>query len=301
MTISSRGAKKLLINHRQLRTTANWTLSKTISLPRLTWNFHRPSLHNSTPQACANNTKLQFRSLILPPDRASESQRDPVPPTTGWNDADLITENMLRSGFRSWGLVIYRCTYKSDSDWEEFMRRYLYHVHHTLEYDDGLDLLPYFEPTVMDDKTRFDGVTPAIVRDYFNQWARTACETEQGVSFHRASRAMSARYKLCLMVDEEALLSVLNGPDVDGYNATGFVRLINGRWEPEFLTEEENEAYGGLTPENNFEPVMGCTLEHVGWMNICYDRAQIGPCAHIRCEGTWWNLYIRPPKMAFFF
>ncbi|PCG89192.1 Hypothetical protein PENO1_106090 [Penicillium occitanis (nom. inval.)] len=301
MTHYTRGAKNLLMGQR----TASWTLSKTLFAkpPRLTWNFHHPSLHNSIPQACANNTKLQFRSIVLPPDRPSESRRDPVPSSTGWNEADLIAKNMLNNGFRSWGLVIYRCTYKSHSDWEEFMRRLLFHVHQTLEYSDSLDLLDSFMPTVMDDKTRFDGVSPAIVRDYFNQWARTACETEQGVSFNYASRASSARYRLCLMVDEEALLSILNIPHeaVDGNNDTGFVILINGQWKPEFLTEEDLKAYHSPPPENNFEPVKGCTLEDVGWMNVCYDRAQIVPSAYIRNSGIWGDWYIRPPEITFNF
>jgi hypothetical protein len=73
---------------------------------------------------------------------------------------------MLGDGFRSWGDVVYRCTYKSDSDWEEFMRRFLFHVRRTLEDYDGLNMLDSFMPTtVIDDKPRFDGVTPAIVRD----------------------------------------------------------------------------------------------------------------------------------------
>lgn len=64
-----------------------------------------------------------------------------------------------------------------------------FHIRKTLEYYNGLDILDSFVPPVMDGKTRFDGINPSIVRDYFNQWARTACETEQGVSFKRASRA----------------------------------------------------------------------------------------------------------------
>lgn len=111
------------------------------------------------------------------------------------------------------------------------MRRFLYHARETLEYYDGLVMLDSFVPTVMDDKTRLDGVTPSIVRDYFNQWARTACETEQGVPFNRAQWANTVRYKFCIMVDEEALQSGLDIPleDVDHYNDAGFVVLVNGR------------------------------------------------------------------------
>ncbi|KAF7136733.1 hypothetical protein CNMCM5793_006051 [Aspergillus hiratsukae] len=219
------------------------------------------------------------------------------------NEADVIEKNMLDDGFRTWGLVIYRCTYKSDSDWEEFMRRFLHHVRDTLEYYDGLDMLDSFVPTVMDDKTRLDGATASIVRDYFNQWARTACETEQGVPFDRAQWAHTARYRLCIMVDEEALQSVLDIPleDLDAYNETGYVILVNGRWEPGFLSEEELEAFTSPPPENNFEPVLGCTLEDVGWMKVCYDRAQILASAFMRNGPDWQAQYRRPPEITFNF
>ncbi|KAJ5123981.1 uncharacterized protein N7515_007806 [Penicillium bovifimosum] len=217
------------------------------------------------------------------------------------NEADVIEKNMLDDGFRTWGLVIYRCTYKSDSDWKEFMRRFLYHVRDTLEYYDGLDMLDSFVPTVMDDKTRFDGVTPSIVRDYFNQWARTTCETEQGVPFDRAQWANTARYKFCIMVDEEALQSVLDisPEDVVRYNDTGFVVLVNGRWEPRFLGEEELGGYTSPPQENNFEPVQGCTLEDVGWMKVRYDRAQIVASAFMRNCLDWELQYRRPPEITF--
>lgn len=84
------------------------------------------------------------------------------------------------------------------------------------------------------------------------------------------------------MVDEEALLSVLKIPpeEVDGYNKTGFVILINGQWEPEFL-------FDSPLPENNFEPVKECILEDVGWMNVRYHRAQIVSSAFMNDSGTW--------------
>lgn len=181
------------------------------------------------------------------------------------------------------------------------MRRFLSHVRQTLEIHDGLDMLDSFVPTVIDDKKRLDGVPPSIVRDYFNQWARIACETEQGVPFDCAMREMAVRYNVCIMVDEEALQSVLDIPleDVDGYNENGFVILVNGRWEPYFLSEEELEGYTSPPQENNFEPVQGCTLEDVGWMKVRYDQAQIVASAYMRDDSGWNAEYRRPPEIAF--
>lgn len=101
-----------------------------------------------------------------------------------------------------------------------------------------------------------------------------ACETEQGVLYKRAESAYLARYRLCIMVNEEALQSVLEIPteDLEAYNTTGFVILINGRWPPEW-DPEELTAGGG--PADGYEPVYGCTLDEVGWMKVRYNEAQI--------------------------
>ena len=88
---------------------------------------------------------------------------------------------------------------------------------------------------------------------------------------------------------------------MDGYNNTGFVILVNGRWEQGFLGEEELKGYTSLPQENNFEPVQGCTLEDVGWMKVCYDRAQIVASAFMHDGPEWEAQYRRPPEIAFNF
>ena len=216
-----------------------------------------------------------------------------------YNGADVIEQNMLDSGFRTWGLVIYRCTYKSDPDWEEFMSRVLYQVRSRLEPLDGLDMLDSFVPTVMDNKTLFDGVTPYSVRDHFNEWASTACEAEQGVPFSRARWSPTARYGLCIMVDEEALRSVLDIPreELDGYSHTGFVILINGRQVAELQGGEE---FDEPIKDDDFEPLHGCTLEDVGWMKVGYGQAQLVGSAHMGNSFDWSREYRRPPEIGFF-
>lgn len=53
------------------------------------------------------------------------------------------------------------------------------------------------------------------------------------------------------MVDEEASQSILDIllEDVDAYNETGYVILVNGRWEPGLLSEEELEAFTSPPPD----------------------------------------------------
>jgi hypothetical protein len=49
------------------------------------------------------------------------------------NYADRIEKAFNKAGFRSWGFPIYRCTYQSDSDWAEFLRRYRRYVSESLK------------------------------------------------------------------------------------------------------------------------------------------------------------------------
>lgn len=53
--------------------------------------------------------------------------------------------------------------------------------------------------------------------------------------------------------------------------------------------------------ENNFESVLGCTLEDVGWMKVCYDQAQILASAFMRNGPDWQAQYRRPPEITFNF
>ncbi|CAI7653923.1 unnamed protein product [Penicillium bialowiezense] len=223
-----------------------------------------------------------------------DSKRTPWLPLCG-NMADLIERNMEMDEFRSWGITMYRTTYKSNTDWAKFLDRFMGSVRTELESYDGVDMLESFRPVVMDD-ARFDVATPDQIRDAFAEWARGACETEQGVPYNRAESAFSARYRLCIMVDEEAMQSVLDIPaeDLDKYNTTAFVILINGRWPPLF-DAEELAARG--RPDNDHEPVYGCTAEEAGWMKVRYEEAQIGVSSRMAQGGDWSMEYQRPPAM----
>ncbi|KAL4755872.1 uncharacterized protein BDW70DRAFT_167344 [Aspergillus foveolatus] len=192
-----------------------------------------------------------------------DSKRTPWLPFA-FNEADVIERNMQDDGFQCWGITIYRTTYESDSDWEEFLRRFLRRVRKTLAYYDGLNMGDSFWPTI---------------RDAFKEWAVTACVTEQGVTYERAEWAFTARCRLCIMVDEEALRSVLDTP-VEELNNLMILDPC------ELLEGEEDDTY---------EPLYSCTMEDVGWMKVRYSRAQIVASSTMR-HGSDWDLeYRRPP------
>ncbi|KAJ5457225.1 hypothetical protein N7530_012499 [Penicillium desertorum] len=135
-----------------------------------------------------------------------------------FNNADQIEQFLHEDGHRAWGFVIYRCTYESNTDWEEFMRRLLANTEETLEGEGGLDLLDNLAVTVFEDSS-FDGAATAVVRNHFKRWAATAAQQEQGIG-----PGMSERYLYCIQVTQDVLDSVLADEE-------GFVRLIRGGLE----------------------------------------------------------------------
>ncbi|KAJ6184860.1 hypothetical protein N7519_006161 [Penicillium mononematosum] len=199
------------------------------------------------------------------------SKRDPTE-STKHQVADQLERLMDENGHKTWGFVLYRCTYKSDSDWEKFMHQYLKPVKTSLERNNGLNILDRFRPTVFEDR-RFDGATSFAIRDHFNQWVAIAPQQEQGIPAEVALATPPGRYKFCLMVDEESLQSVINRPaDMDEYaderDHSAYVILVSGSWNPEMeeIDDEELEEYGGVYEPEVFDAVDGCTEWDVGCM-----------------------------------
>ncbi|KAL4809775.1 hypothetical protein BDV18DRAFT_129663 [Aspergillus unguis] len=237
-----------------------------------------------------------YSRAVLDDPPTNPSKRTPDRSTFN-NEADTIERLLQHDKFRSWGLVIYRCTYTSNSDWDELMRRLCFCVTEMLKWHNGLDMLESFAPTVLED-TRFDGATTATVRDHFKQWVVTACQKEQGIAWQDAQYAESPRYKYCLMIDEEAMQSVLE-VDMDRLiwlNDSAYVKLIRRDWPDTFEDGEELAAAPSVMDDQ--EPIEGCTLNDVGWMKVRADRAQMESHFHMP---DWKTQYFRPPEIAFQF
>jgi hypothetical protein len=181
--------------------------------------------------------------------------------------------------------VIYRCTYGSDSDWEEFMRRLRYQIQHTLEFYNGLDLMDSLSLTVFEDPSIFDDASTSAIREHFKQWAATAPQQEQCTG-----PALSQRYRYCIQVDAEALESVIHdapAPPLPDATTDGFVNLIWRDWEPTSDPREPVE-----------EPIEGCTQEDVGWMMVAYADVMVSMYYYLRDWNDWYVEYRRPPEVA---
>lgn len=206
-----------------------------------------------TPTHLSNTTTFS-RTISTP------SKRDPKIDAS-LNEADRLEALLEKDNFKTWGFVIYRCTYQDNAEWEKFMTRFLSAVPEFLQYYSGLDLLDTFAPTVFEDPS-FEGATVVALREHFNKWAKTARKEEQGVSENY--RARIGRYRFFITVDQEALESVLHAPeDID--EEVAFVRMVHAEWEPQKY-DEEDIANGDVDPPE--EPLEGCTEHDVGWMKM---------------------------------
>jgi hypothetical protein len=77
---------------------------------------------------------------------------------TNHNTADHIERYLQKDGHRTWGFVIYRCTYDNNDEWNEFMERLRYRIRQTLEFYNGLNLMDSFSLTVIEDCEKLDDV-----------------------------------------------------------------------------------------------------------------------------------------------
>jgi hypothetical protein len=89
---------------------------------------------------------------------STKSRRTPQM-STHFNNADNIERYLQEDGHRTWGFVIYRCTYESDDDWDQFMERLRYRIREVLEIYNGLDMIDNLSMTVIEDRSILDGAS----------------------------------------------------------------------------------------------------------------------------------------------
>ncbi|KFZ18150.1 hypothetical protein V501_01344 [Pseudogymnoascus sp. VKM F-4519 (FW-2642)] len=173
-------------------------------------------------------------------------------------------------GHRTWGFVIYRCTYDSDDDWNKFMGLLRRHIRRSFEFYNRLDIMDSLSLTIIEDKSIFDDASTSFVRKHFKQWAATAPEQEQGVGI---GPGLSQRYRYCIQVDDYALESIMEDEN-DGY-----VNLIKMEWDP--------QSQGDRGPVE--DPIEDCTLQDIGCAAIIIGTKSIGglqkwPMAELELE-----------------
>jgi hypothetical protein len=233
-----------------------------------------------------------------------------------------LREHLHNQNLKSWGFVIYRCTYDDDVKWEKFIKHFKDEVHDSLKNTFKTpDLLETLTWTVKEDRELFEGATIAQLRKIGRQWV-TSKEVDEEIEeavFYRlglnipykplsASEKtidrridLSPRYKYCISIDSASLNGTLNHlHNTSGYK--GHVNVINLGWElpdpndPEYANAEE-EGYNPI--DEGEPPIEGVRTWDVGWMRCSLDYVMPTFYSFLAEHGVWEERgYRRPPEVA---
>ncbi|KAL9107641.1 MAG: hypothetical protein Q9227_007448 [Pyrenula ochraceoflavens] len=225
----------------------------------------------------------------------SPSQRNP---DMSWesNAADLIERQLQDDGHRTWGFVIYRSTYNSETDWAEFLRRLRFQMEDMFDYFNGRDILDRFALTVLEDRSLFDNASTDVIRRHFQQWSVMAYRTEQQQPGESSAIriGLSPRYRFAVQVDADALHSIIHDapapPEIDN-TKKGWVKLIDKSW---YLGRSE----GSRLTDDPLEPIEGVTERDVGWMKVPYQNVMTEYYTKCRSVNNWTRSYRRPPEIV---
>lgn len=133
-------------------------------------------------------------------------QRLPRGPT----DTYLHIQNSLdESMYKTWGFVIYRCTYDDDAAWSDLVAELQAAVAYSLEDAGRVDLGKFHELTIIEDKHTLNNASPYEVRRQFRKWCDQHEDKDKAdVNSARACFAsLPPRFQFCLAADKRALHS----------------------------------------------------------------------------------------------
>ncbi|KAK3110182.1 hypothetical protein LTR53_015798 [Teratosphaeriaceae sp. CCFEE 6253] len=234
--------------------------------------------------------------------------------------AQRIQDLQTFYGLPKWGFVLYRCTYGDDERWHRFLARLTTHRDAVLRDHYHLPALADSHDWAVQDDASLNGATRDEVRRRFRRWvaADAAAEIPDGMDDSTKAGLMSEnpRYNYCVLVDAEAMSSVLQqAPVLGGEDGpiTGHVTLIRADedWDlPDFdrfdwsmhgaadAIADDGEDDEGEDEYDEGEPALeGSRLRDVGWMRVGVDSLVPETYATLTKGFMWDKLYCRPPKV----
>lgn len=220
-------------------------------------------------------------------------------PTLIPSDESLVMADLKRLKYDKWGYVVYRCTYKDDAAWGHFKQTIYQQTRQDLRESDTPELAEHVEWTFVEDREALDGVPIPRLRERFNRWAAKAVVAENPraqAGTEGRSTIVGGRYNCFVHVDEEALQSVLRGPERENeYGELAHVNFVDALWEP----YGDSHFEGGYEPDI-LEPIDGCTEGNVGWMRMSVHLVFSAYIYVGAGDSTHWHLfYRRPPDIVF--
>ena len=222
---------------------------------------------------------------------AAEAEIDRNSP---FNEAANLAQQLQvyrRAGLNTWGFVVYRCTYASDSAWQQFLEVLNARVRDSLRAYSHPDLYHTLSWTIQSDFQVLGGASKDVVREHFKGWVEREI-TDMQVDPGDLNVRHFPRFRYCLHVDDEVLKSVVwdapqpPSPDLRG---VGYVNFIAKDWDQEIAQQDGEDE----------EEIDGKRTDDVGWMKVAV--AGLAPRTYqlLNSGGTLYgDCYQRPPAIA---
>ncbi|KAF1961712.1 hypothetical protein CC80DRAFT_488148 [Byssothecium circinans] len=183
-----------------------------------------------------------------------------------FNDCDCIREYLARYPSHKVGFVVYRLTYKDDTEWAKFMDHLNAITRKKLERTSDDDLFASIDWSVQDDPS-LDGLDTDQVRERFQQWVK-----DDSAGYDRkAASDVYPRHMACVAVDQshvDMVLQDISSSDAN-YRPQAFVQLvsINRR---EYINDRKRDGY--MFPDlRSLFPRIYSLLEAPGWESAYRD------------------------------
>ncbi|KAF2221332.1 hypothetical protein BDZ85DRAFT_15743 [Elsinoe ampelina] len=193
-----------------------------------------------------------------------------------------LYQEIKKSGHSKWGFTIYRCTYASDEDWEKMMDKMKAGVEEPS--DNPLSHFPRLLSntltyTVVEDSA-LEGAGREEIFKRFGAWVDSEpWKIEQPSE----CAGTSARYDICIWIDEASLKSILNEPE-------NYIAPEPGTW-----TKEEEDLVGWVYALRYYKkPLPGAERE---WMRITFFDLMTRWYILLRTDG-WHHEYRQHPDIA---
>jgi hypothetical protein len=188
---------------------------------------------------------------------------------------DRMDRHLKAMGHDKWGWVVYRCTYSSDDDWSEFMKKMKALSKEWFDFYFATEAMRKKHIwTFIDDRDRLENASKSDVRRMFKEWIYSPeAAAEQPNAEGPMSKVGTARYRFCMHVDEAY------ESDDDG-------------------EDDEDDGDSGEACEDYILPeIEGCTDEDVGWTKASIGII-LGRYISLCNPRFWYAYYSRPPLIA---
>ncbi|EFE43073.1 hypothetical protein TRV_02200 [Trichophyton verrucosum HKI 0517] len=214
------------------------------------------------------------------------------------DDPSNIVRWQLQSHF-PWGWVVYRTSYSDEEAWQKMLNILHERVEKSLKTYKRMDLLPFHEMIIMDDKARFEGATSHDIRDHFTMWvadtvvpkmitAPSESEIKELRDPYKEDPGpewlMGSRYNFCLFVDDICLESM-------EHMTTPVVKILAKNFGARKPEDRHYTVYSGWEDGETEE-----SDEDVGWMYTSV--VEIVENYNMMMEThEWYDEYRRPPNI----